>query len=236
MIADQIIVKNWRVTSISSCLIHQIMIWAEIISVQHNRSSFEMHNETIHIFNTCIVLLSSLLNELFEENQFIFLSFYVFDFKFAVLWSLYNFISITRINSSLLFTSRIKCERVLNHAKETAKSNFFSSLFLSSFRIHWLERHWSTYILLSFQKDCFHRDQLNETIKNIENTHKYQVRSLFSWTSIAHLFVDSVCTSYAVFLWSIDMKFRDAKLAAMFENDQSSFDTNVAHWQCTRLH
>ncbi len=212
------------------------MIWVEIIFVQHNRSSFEMHNETIHIFNTCIVLLSSLLDELFEKNQFISLSFYVFDFKFAVFWSLYNFISITRINSSLLFTSRIKCERVLNHAKEIARSNFFSSLFLSSFRIRWLERYWSAYILLSFQRNCFHRDQLNEIIKNIEDTHKYQVRSLFFWASIAHLLVDSVCMSYAVFLWSIAMKFRDAKLAIMFEDDQNSFDTNVAHWQCIRLH
>ncbi len=49
------------------------------------------------------------------------------------------------------------------------------------------------------------------------------------FTSIAHLLVDSICTSYAVFLRSMIVNIRDAKLTIMFENDQSSFDTNVAH-------
>ncbi len=48
-------------------------------------------------------------------------------------------------------------------------------------------------------------------------------------TSIVHLFVDSICTSYAVFLRSMIVKIRNAKLTIMFENDQSSFDMNVAH-------
>ncbi len=55
------------------------------------------------------------------------------------------------------------------------------------------------------------------------------VLCFLEFTSIAHLLVDSICTSYAVFLKSMILKIRDAKLTIMFENDQSSFNTNVAH-------
>jgi hypothetical protein len=43
-------------------------------------------------------------------------------------------------------------------------------------------------LLLSFQKDCFHRDHLDEITKDIENTHKYHVRFLFCWVYIDRSF------------------------------------------------
>ncbi len=98
-----------------------------------------------------------------------------------------------RINSSLLFISRIKCKRVLNRAKQNTKSKFLSSLFFLMFCLFLMKRISIMNIklsnsltrasliklLLSFQKDCFHRDHLDEITKDIENTHKYHVRFLF---------------------------------------------------------